>query len=227
MGSGHLRRKLVLSLSFPVNAVVNSRSEPGVIIFDHKKEITFANKIALETFISDDPAGHRNRHYSHYKIPLEISLIHAELKSRTIRVELDNSPDTVYIKRIIQIRGSSFMIRAFAIEDPKSRTAAHFLVLLEKLFARSKIDLTHAGLYYHFSMKESQVVQCLVDGLTNKEIGHRLHIAESTAKEYLRKVMRKVGASTRCGVVAQVLSISDRYSGNGTSKAKQSFSPAS
>jgi len=108
------------------------------------------------------------------------------------------------------------MVRAFTISIPQRPKSTHFLILLDKLLFRSCIDLGTARHYYRFSTKEFEVVQCLVGGRTNKEIATELNIAECTVKEYLRTVMDKVKASTRAGVVAQVLTLSGRDSGNGT-----------
>lgn len=49
---------------------------------------------------------------------------------------------------------------------------------------------------------EADVVELLCEGLTNREIGRRLHIAESTVRWHLKNVFRKLGARTRterCG----------------------------
>jgi DNA-binding NarL/FixJ family response regulator len=216
----------VLRLTLPLYAAANARSEPGVIILDLKKQITFANQIALETFNSDSATGHCKYCHCHFNLPDEISLIHAELKSKSKRLVLNSFPEAAYIKKFIQIRDSFFMIRAFVISDSKSRPSAYFLFLLDKQSNRAEIDLELARVYFHLSLKEFDVVQLLVGGLTNKEIGHKLGIAECTVKEYLRKVMGKVGAGTRCGVVAQVLSLPDRKPGKGAPNAENALSPA-
>jgi DNA-binding CsgD family transcriptional regulator len=209
-----------------MNALVNARSEPCILILDVKKQITFANPIALEVFkFHNGSRPGRNRPRS-FKIPEEISLIHAELKSMSDRLPLESPPDAVYLKKTIQILDSRYMVRAFVISDSKARPSLRFLILLDKLSIRSKFDLDHARAYYRLSIKEFEVVQLLVGGLTNKEIGNKLCIAESTVKEYLRNIMSKVGASTRCGVVAQVLSLFDRDPGNGASNGETSLSSA-
>jgi DNA-binding CsgD family transcriptional regulator len=197
-----------------LNALENTCSEPYVLIFDFNKQVTFANQTASEAFKVYHRPGHVTRHTGHFKIPDAISLIHAELRSRSKALGFNSHPDDLCIKRIVQIRDSQFMVHAFAILDTKSRPPIRFLVLLNKLFVRSKFELENARVCYQLSLKEFAVVQLLVGGLTNKEIGNKLCIAESTVKEYLRNIMLKVGASTRCGVVAHVLSPPDRRHGN-------------
>lgn len=47
------------------------------------------------------------------------------------------------------------------------------------------------------SDREAEVLQCLVRGDSNKHIGRRFDIAETTVKVHIRSVFRKIGASNR------------------------------
>jgi len=47
------------------------------------------------------------------------------------------------------------------------------------------------------SKREHQVVQCLAEGLTNREIGQRLKLSSHTVKNYLFRIFDKVGVSSR------------------------------
>jgi len=61
-----------------------------------------------------------------------------------------------------------------------------------------------------FTEREKQVIQLLVRGRSNKEIGDALAIGERTVKGYLAKLMRKAGARNRVELlvhaIAQLLS---------------------
>jgi len=206
--------------------VVNSRSEPGIIILNLGKQITYANQIALETFISDNASHRNNQPLGTFKLPSEISRIHAELTSRLYRFAWNSCPDAVYLKKIISIRHDQYIIRAFIISDSQKRSSAHFLVLFDKLFVRSRFDLERARLYYKLSLKEFEVVQLLIGGRTNKEIANKLKIAESTVKEYMRKIMRKATSTTRAGVVAKILSLSSKDTRSSETNEEVSPSPS-
>jgi two-component system response regulator DevR len=51
--------------------------------------------------------------------------------------------------------------------------------------------------------QELAVLDLVADGLTNREIGARLHLSHHTIKDHLTKTMRKLGTSTRAETVAK------------------------
>lgn len=55
------------------------------------------------------------------------------------------------------------------------------------------------------TQRERQVLKLLADGLSNDEIGKRLHISSETVRTHVRKAMRKLEADTRTAAVASAL----------------------
>ena len=51
--------------------------------------------------------------------------------------------------------------------------------------------------------REKEIVECLADALSNKEIAERLFLAEGTVKNYLTTLMQKLGAESREEVVVR------------------------
>jgi DNA-binding NarL/FixJ family response regulator len=68
------------------------------------------------------------------------------------------------------------------------------------------------------SARETDVVRCLVEGLTNREIAQRLKLTEHTVKNYLFRIFDKLGVSSRVEVVLYAL---------GNSVPRSSTPPAS
>jgi len=56
------------------------------------------------------------------------------------------------------------------------------------------------------SKREAQVVRCLAEGLTNREIGQRLKLSQHTIKNYLFRVFNKLGVSSRIELLFMTLS---------------------
>jgi two-component system nitrate/nitrite response regulator NarL len=51
------------------------------------------------------------------------------------------------------------------------------------------------------SSREEQVVQCVAEGMTNREIAERLELSEHTIKNYLFRIFDKLGISTRVELI--------------------------
>jgi DNA-binding NarL/FixJ family response regulator len=54
------------------------------------------------------------------------------------------------------------------------------------------------------SYREKQILSLVVAGLTNREIAHRLYLAESTVKTHLSSAFRKIDARSRAEAVARL-----------------------
>ena len=62
---------------------------------------------------------------------------------------------------------------------------------------------------HHLTARERQIILVLSDGITNKEIGRRLRLAEGTVKVHLHHIYRKLGIANRTALA--VLAHSGRY----------------
>jgi DNA-binding NarL/FixJ family response regulator len=49
----------------------------------------------------------------------------------------------------------------------------------------------------HITRKETEVLECICKGLTNKEIARKLHVSEQTVKSHCNHLFKKFGVSNR------------------------------
>ncbi len=82
----------------------------------------------------------------------------------------------------------------FEGEAPISRTTASKILNEFVLQARKK---SAAEFEEELSAREKEVLQCLASGLTNKEIGNQLGIAENTVKNHLKNILGKLHLENR------------------------------
>lgn len=54
--------------------------------------------------------------------------------------------------------------------------------------------------------RQKEVLQLLVDGLSNKAIAYRLNISESTVKIHIRAIMERAGVMSRAQIISRFLS---------------------
>ena len=86
------------------------------------------------------------------------------------------------------VEGIRLVARGRSLIDPglRDRVAA-------ELHRPATADVTAPPL----TLRESQVLQLIADGLTNRQIGERLELAEKTVKNYVSALLAKLGMERR------------------------------
>jgi len=98
-------------------------------------------------------------------------------------------------------------------------TELHFL--LEALAQPNQAKLIHLA-NSPLSTREADVVRCVAEGLTNREIARRLKLTEHTVKNYLFRIFDKLGVSSRVEVVLYALNGEARTVAHQNSRRSQS-----
>ncbi len=86
------------------------------------------------------------------------------------------------------------------------QAARQGLIVLEPSLANpllSILNLTPTNLAEGLTPRESEVLQLLAEGVTNKTIAQRLEISEHTVKFHVNAIMSKLGAQSRTEAVVQ------------------------
>lgn len=81
----------------------------------------------------------------------------------------------------------------------------HLDILVQGLANTPIIRATNAEGVNLLSERELQVVRCLSEGLTNREIAERLDLSQHTVKNYLFRVFEKLGVSSRVELLSMTL----------------------
>lgn len=71
--------------------------------------------------------------------------------------------------------------------------------------AASIVDAMLAPPPASLTVRERQVVECLLAGMPNKLLAHELGISENTVKRHLAQIMDKTGQDDRLGVALWAL----------------------
>jgi two-component system, NarL family, nitrate/nitrite response regulator NarL len=78
-------------------------------------------------------------------------------------------------------------------------------VMVRALANTPSIRATNADGVNLLSERELQVVRCLSEGLTNREIAERLNLSQHTVKNYLFRVFEKLGVSSRVELLSMTM----------------------
>jgi DNA-binding NarL/FixJ family response regulator len=100
-----------------------------------------------------------------------------------------------------------------------SKELRYLLEALGEALPLRVIDARGAAL---LSKRELEVVRCVAEGLSNREIAQRLGLTEHTVKNYLFRIFDKLGVSKRVEVVLYAYSLGNvtAEAGNGASDKK-------
>lgn len=89
--------------------------------------------------------------------------------------------------------------------------------VMERLRAPKGPEDDLAGL----TEQERRILDLISEGLTNRQIGDRMYLAEKTVKNYVSNVLMKLGMSRRSEAAAYAARLAERHRHDGTSGATE------
>ena len=81
----------------------------------------------------------------------------------------------------------------------------HYLFMIERI-APAGVDVALLTQQWHLNRRECEIIRLLLGDRSNKEMAHSLGLSENTIKGYLKLLTRKLGVTSRTGIVARLLS---------------------
>ncbi|MBN2011048.1 response regulator transcription factor [candidate division KSB1 bacterium] len=129
-------------------------------------------------------------------------------------IAMDILPEQEDLREFVEAGGSGFILKDASIEDffhtikqvvygekvlPPLLTVSLFSQIVENSMQTGKTDVNNA---IRLTNREREIVDLISDGLSNKEIAARLHIATFTVKSHVHNILEKLTLSTRLQVAA-------------------------
>ena len=142
-----------------------------------------------------------------------MKVLKAEIPKAKI-IAMDILPEHVDILEFVKAGGSGFILKDAPFSEyietirrvvggarvlPPIMTKSLFLQIVEAAFASGTIIPEESIL---LTRREQEVVALISEGLSNKEIALRLHIATHTVKSHVHNVLEKLTLSTRLEIAA-------------------------
>lgn len=190
------------SLSF-AQSLVESRGGPGVLVLSASLKLLYMNDEARElTGVMNSTLEGRK---ANGVLPAEIMSFCEELL-RLMRVR--TGPKDWEQAQLRRVSGNALgfvLLRGLGIPALTAAQEGHLIVTMEEINLRREVPAERAQSRYHLTEREQTVVIYLLKGLTNKEIACRMTITEQTVKEHVKHIMHKTNATTRTGVISQIL----------------------
>ncbi|MDH3217736.1 MAG: response regulator transcription factor [Candidatus Krumholzibacteria bacterium] len=129
-------------------------------------------------------------------------------------IAMDILPEQVDIVEFVKAGGSGFILKSAAVEEyletitavaggekvlPPMLTTSLFTQIVESALKGGK---GISDLSIQLTPREREVVDLISEGLSNKEIASRLHIATHTVKSHIHNILEKLALSTRLQIAA-------------------------
>ena len=77
--------------------------------------------------------------------------------------------------------------------------------MFERQLHDSASRLLDVSRRFHLSPRERETVSLLSEGLTTKEIAHRMSVSPNTIKQFVKLTMSKMGVTTRSGIIGKLI----------------------
>lgn len=119
-------------------------------------------------------------------------------------VVLSACDDVPNVTRALGAGAAGYLIKDISMDSLVAavRAAANGEFFVDPRVARDLAIGRRGGRYVDLSATDREVLRLVADGLSNAEIGTVIHVAPSTAKARVSRVLTKLGARTRAEAVA-------------------------
>jgi len=123
--------------------------------------------------------------------------------------------DEQYLYQALRVGASGYLLKSISSDDlVRQLELAHqgdtvidpgMAARAADTAARMQRDEFWPGARQGLTQRESEILACMVNGLSNRGIATKLVIGEETVKSHLRSIYRKLGVNDRTSVVATAL----------------------
>jgi DNA-binding CsgD family transcriptional regulator len=181
--------------------IIKNRAAPGILIFDMNNKLHFSNNEALAMIpgllqTTDTVKDQKQQ------VPEEIY----DLCNIVRREAAENNPPSAEKPNCTILHGKEnliYSLRAFCIGFQSiNKNPTHIMVLLEKVVEKHRVDYEKIKNKFKLTIRETDVLILICEGLTNKEISAELSICEYTVKDHIKKIMRKMDVGSRSEIIS-------------------------
>jgi DNA-binding CsgD family transcriptional regulator len=137
--------------------------------------------------------------------PAVASLVDHIRKLLTVRTA-QKDWEQIQLRRVVPTRHSSVLVCGTALVD-QTKAGNRILIVMHETGVTEWQDkvILQAKDRFQLTPRETTVVEHLLKGWTNKEIANAMRLSEQTVKEHFKHIFDKTRATTRTGILMQVV----------------------
>ena len=186
--------------------IASNRSAPGIILLGRSGKLIYCNglgqKVLRELVPPEKKNGPKPKGRS-IKLPPLIKKLHAGILSNGKKPSVTVIPMTG--------REDYYCVSAHRVRPPVGfdtgiKQPLTVVMLIEHFIPNRKNHQSLNFKRYNLSKQQVKIAILLKKGLTNKEMAQNLSISTETVHDHIAGIMKKLGVTTRCGIVGEVFS---------------------
>lgn len=98
-----------------------------------------------------------------------------------------------------------YFCRPFLVDSYAENPSRHYTAVLLERRPSGLAPLSQISQLFNLSEREREALEYLLQGLSNKAIANRMNISPNTVKAYMRTIMIKTGATSRCAMLRKIM----------------------
>ena len=191
----------------PGENIAEQRAGPGIVVLSTSMQLLHMNRQAVDLSrkINECEKDSKDGKVASGVLPACLTELSGEIvKALHVRTEAKDW-EQFEVKALAGDPDHPILLRGFGLPDRGGIEHSRIVVTMEEVGRQPKATTEQAKQRFQLTEREHSVIVHLIKGWTNKEIANALGITEQTVKEHIKHIMRKTNATTRTGILAQVL----------------------
>ncbi len=182
--------------------IIGDRSLPGILILNSDKEPSYISEEGRALIKALNNTG---EHYHTSSIPIPTDILElCNCASGTFGTS--SSRETKKTSSAIISRGNDhYLVRIAPVSKAgDEQTQSHTMVVIEPYVSGRQVNILNIRARYTLTERESEVVEEIIHGKTNRQIAEKLCISEDTIKFHVKKIMNKLCVSNRASILSKL-----------------------
>jgi DNA-binding CsgD family transcriptional regulator len=178
--------------------------KPGVLVFTSSFQLCYRDQRATE--LCEQITRHESTKTANGILPLAVTSLADEIH-RLLRIRTESKDwEQFQIRRVAGNPNHPVLLCGFGVVEADvapSRIVIIMQVTRSAFWHRRVLDRSKEK--FQLTWRETNILQHLMKGWTNKEIANTLSISEQTVKEHMKHLLVKMCVTTRTGIVMKAV----------------------
>jgi len=182
----------------------------GVIVLTASIQLRYQNQHARE--LCEEIIRYENVKTASGVLPAAVMSLANEIR-RLLQTRTESKDwEQIQVRRVAGIPDHPVLLCGFGLLDAEMSKSRVVIVMQETgpaFWYKRVLDKSKEK--FQLTLRETEILQHLLKGWTNKEIAFALGVSEQTVKEHMKHLMCKAGVTTRTGIVMKAVLCGVQY----------------